>query len=106
MPYTFRSDRADINRQRSRYPGLYEAVYKVIERVDPVKLAFIPNEYDIEVNDIIINLTGCKSAEEVRDMVLKVFGFWFGESTADIMAKDTEFHNQIWAIRKKFKVEQ
>lgn len=104
MPYTFRCDRAEIQRQHCRFPGLYKALYKVIERVDPVRLAFIPNEYDIEVNDIMVNLNECQSADEVRDMVIKVFEFWFGSTGAETLAKETQFHHRIWAIRKKFKV--
>ena len=100
--FTFKCNSADIQRQKTRYPGLYDALYEVIERVDPIGLAFEPGEYWPEVNDIMVNLNECQSAKDCREMVIQVFDYWFGNSNA--LHRDPEFHLDIWAIRQRFKV--
>lgn len=101
MPWSVENKYSDIERLIKRYPGLYRAVYKVIEEVDPSDLAFIENEYNIEVYDIIYNLKDCTSPADVREMVIYIFDYWL--SSGQKLKQYEGFEERIWEIRNKIK---
>lgn len=52
---------------------------------------------------IVVNLSECQSAQDVREMVIQVFEYWFNGFTEPFYS-DNYFHREIWAIRQRFKV--
>ena len=78
---------------------LYTAINEIIERIDPIQLAFIGNEYDIEVLEIIGNLHKCESPNDVRTLVYQVFKYWFNEDCVEHFEYNKYFDTEIFELK-------
>jgi hypothetical protein len=102
MHWSIEKNYSDIQDLIKRYPGLYKAVYTVIEDLDPSQLAGIEDEYNLEVYDIIYNLKDCKTPADIRNMMIYVFDHWLG--SGEKLKKHGPFEDRIWEIRNKISV--
>jgi hypothetical protein len=82
-----------------KYPTLYKEVELIIEEVDPVGLAFLDNEYDLEILDIMGNLSNCETVLDVREMVYEVFTFWFSVDRLDVLRENKSFDTRIFNLK-------
>jgi hypothetical protein len=78
---------------------LYAAINEIIERIDPLQLAHIGNEYDIEVKEIIGNLEKCNTPEDVRKLVYEVFTYWFNSDCVEHFVYNTYFDKEIFELK-------
>lgn len=64
---------------REKHPDIFMKVRQIINEIDPKGLIDLcgPEEYDIEVEDIITKFKDCNSENEVKQMVINVFTCWF-----------------------------
>ena len=85
-----------------KHSGLYEKINKIIEKIDPMGIAFIEDEYSIEVLDIIGNLERCNSVQDVRSLVYQVFTKWFSANDIKYFEKDKNFDIDIFEIKNEF----
>jgi len=67
---------------KGNYHGLYAAVEYVVCKIDPAGFVNLygPEEYDIEVYEMIHNMKNCKTAADCRQLFNEVFTVWFDES--------------------------
>lgn len=79
-------------------------VLKELSEIDAVGIAFIPDEYDLEACDVLINLPSCQSVEEVRLMVYEVFASWFTPDLAQpILEAQVSHFETLLSLRDKVK---
>ena len=66
---------------RKQYKSLYSELEAILFRIDPMELDFGDNtdEYSPEVGTILPRLSGAKSVDHVRVIVIEEFVRWFGE---------------------------
>jgi hypothetical protein len=66
------------------YQGQYTAVEYAVCKIDPIGFVNTdgPEEYDIEVYEIIHNMKNCKTAADCRQLFYEVFTVWFWEAAA------------------------
>ena len=69
---------------------LYSIIDKVLTLVDPIGLAHLKGEYDIEIAEIMANLHNCKSASDCKQLVYEVFSSWFTPALAEKILKEPE----------------
>lgn len=65
---------------RDKYQKAFLEVRQVINDIDPMGLIEMcgPEEYDMEVADILAKIQDCNSEDEIRKMVVDVFTHYFG----------------------------
>lgn len=83
MLYTdIKNEHSENRVPKGNYHGLYAAVEYVVCKIDPAGFVNIgePDEYDIEVYEMIHNMKNCKTAADCRQLFYEVFTFWFVES--------------------------
>jgi hypothetical protein len=83
MLYTDRKNKYSGSRvPKGNYYGLYTAVEYVVCKIDPAGFVNIsePDEYGIEIYEIIQNMKNCKTAANCRQLFYEVFTVWFVES--------------------------
>lgn len=66
---------------RENHPDLFLKVRQIINDIDPKGLIDFcgPEEYDMEVEDVLTKLNDCNSSDETYKMVVAVFTHWFGD---------------------------
>ncbi len=70
---------------KQEYGWLYESFTQILAKDDPMNLVRIGapvNEYDLEVNTILLRLHDAHSPEELGDIIYTVFVSAFGKSFA------------------------
>ena len=85
MLYTdMKNEQSGSRVPKGNYHGLYAAVESVVCRIDPIGFAHTvgPEEYDIEVYEIIHNMKNCETAADCRQLFYEVFTSWFWEDAA------------------------
>ena len=75
---------ADRDCLRRRFGRLYTDVLEILQRHDPVRIAFVPDEYEPEVDTILLRLEGVSSEDELRRIIYEEFVWWF--STAEALS--------------------
>lgn len=70
---------------KSGHPETYRKVCDLAALIDPMNLVKYagPDEYSIEVYDIMANLSECRNHHDLRQLYQEVFEEWFGLSHKD-----------------------
>ena len=99
----FREEQQDL---RETYGWLYDQVLDILDKHDPVGIAFVaPDEYAPEAKTILLRLGDAESQEEVRRIAHEEFVRWFDhvdvgpESNYDQIARD------IWTALLRYRSE-
>src|SRR4051794_16311052 len=75
---TIEQAHADRDRLKRRFGGLYQEVFGILQRHDPIHIALYSNdEYEPEVDTILLRLGQARSEDEVRRIVWEEFVWWF-----------------------------
>ncbi len=102
MFYITRVDIESRKRLKQADPQHFKSITEVLNTIDPVGLAFIADEYDLEVADILVNLPNCHSASDVKNLVFEVFSRWFSAEIAKpILEKDMVHFEFLLALKNK-----
>ncbi len=67
---------------RENYKDAFLKVREVVNEIDPYTLLELcgPEEYDIEVEDMLSQLKNCNSPEDALQMTIDVFTKWFDDA--------------------------
>lgn len=81
-------------------PERFRRVLEELTKIDAAGIGYIPEEYDIETLDVMVNLPDCHTAEEVRTMVYEVFSYWFSPNLAKpILEAEVSHFEALLALR-------
>lgn len=81
---------------KDKYQKAFLEVRQVINDIDPMGLIEMcgPEEYDMEVADILAKIQNCNSEDEIRKMVIDVFTHYFDDA-GDVERYPNVGHNLI-----------
>ena len=105
---------ADKARLKRKFGELYPEVLAIIQRHDPIGIAFVgDHEYDPELGTILLRLEDAHSEDDLRRIVYEEFVWWFSDYTlqtwqeqlADNSAgseeKYREIAHEIWLLLQR-----
>jgi hypothetical protein len=74
-------DREERKHLKEKYKDAFQATRQIINDIDPKGLVDWcgPEEYDMEVTDILAKLKKYETEEEIKKMVVDVFTHWFDD---------------------------
>jgi hypothetical protein len=95
--------RAERSAVQARDPIFFAAVSKAMFERDPIGINFTDNtdEYDAEAGTVIPRLAGCRSAEDVAQVLLEEFRSWFGVETAGDLPAYRALATDIWNLHER-----
>ena len=103
MPQTREEIRAERERLRVEYRGLFDATSALFFRHDPIGIALGPSdEYEPEVGTILPRLHACHSEADVCRIVHEEFVRWFDTNTAGPPEHYKQIAVELWALWRKF----
>lgn len=84
MKYKFKLNKQE-SLEKSGHPETYQKVCDLVALIDPMNLVKYagPDEYSIEVYDIMANLSECRNHHDLRQLFQEVFEAWFNLSRKD-----------------------
>jgi hypothetical protein len=95
---------ADRDRLKRRFGGLYQDVLAIIQRHDPIQIAFVADdEYEPEVDTILLRLGDAHSEDEIRRVVYEEFAWWFADSKAQSWQERLAGANDIAGSEEKYR---
>jgi hypothetical protein len=101
MIYTVKLEREERLELKKVEHGKFQVILKVVNEIDPVGLGHLPDEYDIEVLDILANLQNCQNVEDVKNLVYEVFCKWFSSDLAEpILEENMSYFEEIYSLKK------
>lgn len=94
--------RAERRAVQALDPTFFAAVSRAMFERDPIGINFIDNtdEYDAEAATVIPRLAGCRSTEDVAQVLLEEFRFWFGIETAGDLPAYRALAADIWSLKE------
>jgi hypothetical protein len=103
----WRTDRRGL---REQYDGLFAFVRDVVNRHDPVGIAYTPDEYEPEVGTILPRLGEAADVDALQRIIHEEFCVWFssgdgsregkiadGEATAGPLSRYRGIAEEIWS---------
>ena len=67
---------------KARFGELYEQILAILQRHDPIGIGYLPDEYEPEVDTILLRLSEAHSLAALRRIIYEEFVWWFGSSEA------------------------
>jgi len=100
MPRTREEILEERRRLKVEYGELFDSVAALLFRHDPVGINFEmnPDEYQTETGTILPRLRGCKSEDEVRQVIHEEFVRWFDDVTAGPEEHYTDIASEVWQL--------
>ncbi len=92
---------------KATYGKLFDSVAALLFRHDPIGINFDENtdEYEPEAGTILPRLSGCKSEDEVRNVVHEEFVHWFDPDTAGPPERYARIASEIWETWQRYRSE-
>ena len=89
-------------RLKAEYRDLYDEIAALLFRLDPQGINYETNtdEYEPEVSTILPRLRGCRSEEDVLQVVQEEFLHWFGED-AGTREQNAPIAAEIWQLWRR-----
>lgn len=92
-------------RLKAEYGALFASVAALLYRHDPIGINFDlddnADEYEPEAGTILPRLRGCRSSDDVLQVVHEEFVRWFDDGTAGLRQNYTEIASEIWQLWQK-----
>jgi hypothetical protein len=87
-------------RLKAQYGALFDAMAALLYRHDPIGINFDDNkdEYEPEAGTILPRLSGCRSAEDVNQVVHEEFVRWFDRGTAGPPEHYEIIASEVWQL--------
>jgi hypothetical protein len=84
-------DREERKRLKEKYWDAFLQTREIINELDPMGLISFcgPEEYDLEVSEIIAKLKDKQTENEIEEMVIAVFTKWFDDAGDQNVYKGT-----------------
>ena len=82
LPQSAEQLNADRDRLRRRFGSLYSDILEILQHHDPIGIGFLPDEYEPEVDTILLRLDGVSSENELQRIIYEEFVWWFSNSEA------------------------
>lgn len=83
-----------MNREEAR-----KIVKEAVDKYDPIgllKMGCPRDEYNIEIKDIVANISKCENVKELQKLVYKTFIKWFSKDIAGENNAYEEIARHIW----------
>lgn len=92
-------------RVRAEYGELFDEIAALLFRHDPVGINYDHNadEYEVETETILPRLSGCRSSDDVLQVVHEEFVRWFDTVTAGPRERYAEISREIWRISQQYR---
>jgi len=81
---------------RARYGSLYDEVLRIVTRHDPIEIAQLPDDYEPEVDTILLRLEGARSASDARRILHQEFVQWFSIGLAGPEENFEKMAREVW----------
>ena len=101
-------------RLKRKFGELYPEVLAIIQRHDPIGIAFVgDNEYDPELGTILLRLGDAHSEDDLRRIIYEEFVWWFSDyklqtwqerlatTSAGTEEKYQEIAHEIWLLLQR-----
>jgi hypothetical protein len=100
MPRTREEILEERRKLKAEYGELFDSVAALLSRHDPVGINFEINldEYHTETGTILPRLRGCRSEDEVRQVIHEEFVRWFDAGTAGPEERYAEIASEVWQL--------
>jgi hypothetical protein len=87
-------------RLKAQYGALFDSMAALLYRHDPIGINFDDNkdEYEPEAGTILPRLSGCRSAEDVLQVVHEEFVRWFDRGTAGPPEHYEKIASEVWQL--------
>jgi hypothetical protein len=87
-------------RVRTEYGALFDSMAALLYRHDPIGINFEHNtdEYELEAETILPRLRGCRSADDVLQVIHAEFVHWFDSGTAGPPERYKEIASEAWQL--------
>ena len=92
-----KSIRARHTALRAEYGSLYDDVFGILTKHDPIDIAEVPDEYEPEVGTILPRLKRAKSAADVRRIIHEEFVQWFSLGLAGPEKNFQQISIEVWS---------
>src|SRR5258708_5710917 len=93
LPNTAEQINADRDRIKRRFGHLYTDILEIIQRHDPIGIGYLPDEYEPEVDTILLRLESASSEGELRQIIHEEFIWWFSNSEAQSWQDRLDTHS-------------
>lgn len=88
---------------RRAYRGLFEEVEATLARHDPVGIAYVANEYELEVSTILPRAFRATTESEVLQIVREEFEHSFGSDTTMRQDRFEPIAAEVFAAIQRFR---
>ncbi len=92
-------------RLRAEYGELFDEIAELLFQYDPIGINYGHNtdEYEVETETILPRLSGCRSADDVLQVVHEEFVRWFDSVIAGPRERYAEISREIWRISQQYR---
>jgi len=92
-------------RLRAEYGELFDEIAALLFQHDPIGINYDHNtdEYEVETETILPRLSGCRSADDVLQVVHEEFVRWFDTVIAGPRERYAEVSREIWRIFQQYR---
>lgn len=77
---------------------LFQEMRKILNKHDVMQIAYVNDEYDPEIIDIINRCECIRSEVEVRDCIANIFLYWFGGNYCEMYDKCKELSKEVYHL--------